>query len=148
LSLKPAKEFVMEMAKSDPDPSIRSEALRLLVDGARRPARVIVRAPDVMLDGDYSSFGEDLDSDFPEGLSPGLRDRLDDLDSRMGGLFIKTRKLRDRFYLEEPGKLPAPESLPHLCTPAGSRTGTGPAESNADANELSAGPVLVAATPF
>jgi hypothetical protein len=139
----------MEMAKSDPDPSIRSEALRLLVDGARRPARVIVRAPDVMLDGDYSSFGEDLDSDFPEGLSPGLRDRLDDLDSRMGGLFIKTRKLRDRFYVEEPGKLLAPESLPlPVPPPAGSRTGTGPAESNADADELSAGPVLVAATPF
>lgn len=111
----------MEMAKSDPDPSIRSEALRLLVDGARRPARVIVRAPDVMLDGDYSSFGEDLDSDFPEGLSPGLRDRLDDLDSRMGGLFIKTRKLRDRFYLEEPGKLPAPESLPPPVPPSPAR---------------------------
>lgn len=55
------------MAKSDPDPSIRSEALRMLVDGARRPARVIVRGPGVTIGGSYfgEPFGEDLDSDLP-----------------------------------------------------------------------------------
>jgi hypothetical protein len=125
LATKPAREFLMEMAKSDPDPSVRSEALRALVDGVRRPARIVVRGSRALLDGDFSPFDEDLDSELPERLDPGLRDKLDDLDVRMGGLFLKTRKLHDQIYLERPGTPPAPQSAP--APPAGEQQ---PGESN------------------
>jgi HEAT repeat protein len=117
LATKPAREFLMEMAKSDPDPSVRSEALRMLVAGVRRPARILVRGPRVLLDRGFTPFDDDLDLELPERLDPGLRDKLDDLDARMGGLFLKTRKLRDQIYLEGPGTPPAPESAP--VPPAG-----------------------------
>lgn len=112
LGTKPAREFLMEMAKSDPDPMVRSEALRMLVEGARRPARVVVRGSRVLLDKDFAPSDEDFDSEIPELLDPELRDKLDDLDVRMGGLFLKTRKLHDQIYLKGPSTSPAPESAP------------------------------------
>jgi hypothetical protein len=103
----------MEMARSDPDPSVRSEALRMLVDGVRRQERILVRGSRVLLDRDFAPFDEDLDLELPERLDPGLRDKLDDLDVRLGGLFLRTRKLHDQRSIASP----APESAP--APPAG-----------------------------
>jgi len=125
LATKPAREFLMETAKSDRDPSVRSEALRMLVAGVRHPARILVRGSRVQLDREDSPLDEDLDSELPERLDPGLRDKLDDLDVRMGGLFLKTRKLHDRIYLERPGMSPGPELAP--APPAGEQQ---PGQSN------------------
>ena len=74
IGTKPAKDFLMRIAKDDPDPEMRKAALRAVVGGGSRSGKVVIS------DGQVMIGGQDLDAVIADGLDAArLPRRLEDL---------------------------------------------------------------------